>query len=299
MIARKGPEGFESHYRAVYGERWPGLRDALLGPVRQIARLNAFADRRQIDARAEGFARATFAGAECVLLDAEGKRLEPKLDPVSGLFDCYIMDPASIFAAAAVEPQAGDEILDLCAAPGGKSLVLAERLGETGVLVANEMSDRRRARLRAVLEDYLPKERLSRVRVTGHDGARWCLHETNAFDRILVDAPCSGERHILTSPEELKLWSPARSKNLFVRQYALLVSALQVVRPGGRIVYSTCSISPLENDDVISRLLKKRGGEARVLETRLEIGEATQHGWALWPDRTGFGPIYFVSLEKL
>ncbi|MES2855742.1 MAG: RsmB/NOP family class I SAM-dependent RNA methyltransferase, partial [Bdellovibrionota bacterium] len=91
----------------------------------------------------------------------------------------------------------------------------------------------------------------------------------------------------------------ARSKNLAVRQYSLLVSALQVVKHGGRIVYSTCSLSPLENDDVIARLLKKRKGEATVVKPTFEIGEPTELGWQILPDKTGFGPIYLSVLERI
>jgi 16S rRNA C967 or C1407 C5-methylase (RsmB/RsmF family) len=317
--ANKGREGFEAHYAGVYGERWSALREALLAPVRQVARVNRFTNPESIAHRLldgdSPRSLARFGACEALVLEP-GERIETRTD-ASGLFDFYVMDPASIFAASALEVRPGDEVLDLCAAPGGKSLVLAEALGaphiksqsdlqstspepfnQRGRLVANEMSDKRRARLRAVLEDYLPSSLRERVSVTGHDGARWCLHETEAFDRILVDAPCSGERHLLEDPAELKLWSPARSKNLAVRQYALLVSALQVVRPGGRLVYSTCSISPLENDAVIARLLKKREGEAKVIAPHFEIGEATEHGWMILPDRTGYGPIYFAVLER-
>jgi 16S rRNA C967 or C1407 C5-methylase (RsmB/RsmF family) len=209
------------------------------------------------------------------------------------------MDPASIFPAAALEVRDGDEVADFCAAPGGKSLILTESLRTGGRLVANELSDGRRARLRAVLHDYLPEDVLSRVRVTGHDATRWCLYETEAYDRILLDAPCSGERHLLANGEEIAQWSPARSKNLAVRQYALLASALAVVRVGGRIVYSTCSLSNLENDAVIARLMKKRAGEARVVRMEFALGEPTENGWVILPDRTGYGPIYFSILERV
>jgi 16S rRNA C967 or C1407 C5-methylase (RsmB/RsmF family) len=97
----------------------------------------------------------------------------------------------------------------------------------------------------------------------------------------------------------MKLWSPARSRHLAVRQYALLASALAVVKPGGRLVYSTCSISPAENDAIIARLMKKRAGEAEVLKPRLEIGEATEQGWMILPDATGYGPIYLAALQRV
>ena len=291
--SRKGPEGFESFYASIYGERWEILRVSLSAPVLQVSRINRFSDPAKLMARGETIPRGVLAGAEVLKT-----KIEPQFDSNS-LLDVYIMDAASIFAAAALEVQDGDEVLDLCAAPGGKSLILAERMGETGRLTCNELSDRRRGRLRGVLGDYLPEAILARTNVTGHDGTRWCLHETEAYDRILLDAPCSGERHLINSPEEMKLWSPARSKNLAIRQYSLLASSLAVVRLGGRIVYSTCSISPLENDAVISRLLKKREGEARVVKSEFEIGESTEHGWTILPDQTGYGPIYFSILEKL
>ncbi len=300
--ANKGLEGFESFYSQVYGERWPTLRASLGEPVRQVARINQFADVGSLSNRLGELSLLespdqVFAPARYVYLGADQKI--PAASDARKLLDFYFMDPASIAAANALEVQEGDEVLDLCAAPGGKSLVLAERLRNAGRLVSNEMSDKRRGRLRAVLQDYLPPEILERITVTGHDGVRWCLHETEAFDRVLVDAPCSGERHLLADASEMKLWSPARSKNLAVRQYALLASAHAVVRKGGRLVYSTCSISPLENDAVIARLLKKRAGEVRVLTPEISIGEKTEHGWMLLPDRTGFGPIYFAILERV
>ena len=291
--SRKGPEGFETYYASVYGGRWESLRAALGSPVQQVSRINRFADPSKLIARAETFKRERLAGC-----DVLKTRLEPQV-AANDLLDVYVMDAASIFAATALDVQSGDEVLDLCAAPGGKSLILAEQIGESGRLTCNELSDRRRGRLRSVLGDYLPKDVQARATVTGHDGTRWCLHETEAYDRILLDAPCSGERHLINAPEEMKLWSPARSKNLAVRQYSLLASALAVVRVGGRIVYSTCSISPLENDAVIARLLKKREGEARVIRCDFETGEGTELGWTLLPDRTGYGPIYFSILEKL
>ena len=296
LMSRKGRVGFDTHYQSVYGSRWAGLRDSLNAPVSKVARANRFVALSHRSGRVEGLERRDFSGIETYVLPSD-RRFEAA--PAEGLLDFYLMDPASIFAARALETQAGDRVLDLCAAPGGKSLILAEALTEAGELVANELSPQRRARLRAVIEDYLPESVRARVRVSGHDGARWCLHETAAFDRILLDAPCSGERHLLANPEEFELWSPARSKNLAVRQYALLASAIVVVKPGGRVVYSTCSISPSENDDVIARLLKRRAGEAKVVAASgFEIGEATEYGWSIMPDRTGFGPLYFSILER-
>lgn len=296
--AHKGLVGFEEYYSDIYKKRWPLLLQALRAPPAQIARPNLFFnDVSSIAKRFAGEDEVKVAGRSVFVLKA-GLRIEPQVD-ASGISDLYIMDPASIYPALALGVQSGDRVLDLCAAPGGKTLILADGIKEAGELVANELSDQRRARLRAVLNSYVSAAVRTRVKVTNHDGSKWCLYEKGAFDRVLVDAPCSGERHLLGNPSELNVWSKARSRNLNLRQYALLVSALQVVKPGGRIVYSTCSISPLENDAVIARLLKKRKGEARVLASQIDIGEATEHGWALLPDQCSFGPIYFSILERL
>lgn len=321
---RKGEAGFDSHYSQIYGERWAGLLEAMRSPVRQVARINRFVERAEVERRFSDREIFAMGGREVFARRDPLDRIDPHLVPISQTFksadcssgsasskrdsrnDLYVMDPASIFPAAALADRFADltpsgslEVLDLCAAPGGKSLILAESLPAGGRLTCNEMSDRRRARLRAVLEDYLPSEVLQSVKVTGHDGARWCLHETEVFDAVLVDAPCSGERHLLDDPEELGNWSPARSKNLAVRQYSLVASAHAVLKTGGIMAYSTCSISPSENDGVIARLLKKRAGEVRVLPIDVEIGEATEHGRMILPDQSGYGPIYWAVLQKI
>jgi 16S rRNA C967 or C1407 C5-methylase (RsmB/RsmF family) len=219
----------------------------------------------------------------------------------------YTLDRASLLPPLALDVSPGQKVLDMCAAPGGKSLLLAEALFAAeeakqdlgGELVCNEISDGRRQRLNAVLFDYLPQEVQARVRVTSFDGAKWCLYEQEAFDRVLVDAPCSGERHLLAATEELRSWSPTRGEILSHRQVALLMSALRLLRPGGRVVYSTCSVSPRENDEVIERVLEKAKGRAQVASMEWEFGEKTAFGWTVLPDRCeGAGPIFFSALER-
>ena len=85
-----------------------------------------------------------------------------------------------------------------------------------------------------------------------------------AFDAVLVDAPCSSERHLLHDPQEMATWTPKRTKQNAKRQLDILLQAIFAARPGGRLLYSTCSISPVENDDVVEKLLKKRGEVVEV-----------------------------------
>ncbi len=231
------------------------------------------------------------------------KALLKERDPIpfsNGVEKTYYLDEGSIRAAEALEVHPGDQVLDLCAAPGGKTLVIATKLGNMGSLVSNDRSAARRRRLRIVLDEYLPREVREQVSVTSHDATKWCLYETDAYDRILLDAPCSSERHTLSSPRYLKQWSPSRTKRLALQQYAMLASALDVVRTGGIILYSTCAISPLENDEVIRRLLKKRPGRVEILMVEAPMGEKTDFGWQIWPDITGgLGPIYFSKIKRI
>jgi 16S rRNA C967 or C1407 C5-methylase (RsmB/RsmF family) len=121
------------------------------------------------------------------------------------------------------------------------------------------------------------------------------------FDRVLADVPCSGERHLFENQSELSLWTEKRTKNLAVRQYSLLSSAWLACKPGGRIVYSTCSISPMENDEVVQKLIKKRKPEILTWSAadNLDFVEKTEHGYQILPDRSGFGPMYFAVIRKV
>ena len=215
-----------------------------------------------------------------------------------GLLKPYFLDRASVYPAQALDVQPGDCVLDLCAAPGGKTLILALAKGETGTLVANDKSADRRARLKAVVTEHLPAAIANTVRITGFDAATWGLYQQAMYDRVLLDAPCSSERHVLSSPYYLAQWTPARTKQLAIRQFAMLAAALDAAKAGGRVVYSTCSISPLENDGVIEKLFKKRKDLFDIIEAAPGIGEKTKYGIQILPDTTGAGPIYYCCLEK-
>jgi 16S rRNA C967 or C1407 C5-methylase (RsmB/RsmF family) len=144
------------------------------------------------------------------------------------------------------------------------------------------------------------------LRVTNHDGSRWGLHEKGVYDLVMVDAPCSGERHLLESEKDMAVWSIARSRGLAHRQHALLCAALDAARVGRRIVYSTCALATNENDGVIQYFLKKRGDRAKVIRPALPAAddlalhpETTEFGWQIMPDTSGgAGPMYCCAIEK-
>ncbi len=212
----------------------------------------------------------------------------------------YYLDEASRMAASLLPIQKGDSVLDMCAAPGGKSLVLAVKLAGSGMLVCNDRSSQRRSRLIKVLDEHLPREFRSVVTVSSHDATRWGLYEQEVYDSILLDAPCSSERHVLMDPSALAQWGPARTKHLAIQQFAMLAAALEAVRIGGTILYSTCSISPMENEEVIQKLYKKRSGRFEEIPCDMELSESLSHGCIILPDvSNGMGPLFFSLIRRI
>ncbi len=221
-----------------------------------------------------------------------------------GLTKTYYLDGASARSVTAVPLQAGDRVLDLCAAPGGKTLAVlstahtratADRLE----LTANERSRTRRARLQRTLQEHLPAERAAAVRVTGHDARRWGLYEQEAYDHVIADVPCSAERHMLSAPAELARWSPARPKRLAIDGYAILSAAITAARAGGTVLYLTCALLEDENDAVIAKALQRFGRRVRVAPPAIGIGTPTQHGIQVLPDvDNDQGPLYIARLVK-
>lgn len=174
----------------------------------------------------------------------------------------YVQNLASMLPVSVLSPVPGERILDLTAAPGSKTLQIAERAGETSEIAAVELVKGRFFRLKANLEEYGAPF----VRTFLQDGRRVWKYRTEYFDRVLVDAPCSSEgRFTVTDPESYAYWSPRKVGEMARKQRKLLFSAIQAVRPGGTVVYSTCSLSAEENEGIISKMLN-RFGDAVVTE---------------------------------
>ena len=289
-----GGTAFHEYYRGIYGSRWDGLVAALGGPSRPCG----------LRVRPEGgydllppvLAQTDLArGCD----DGDGGQGDGGQGSAAVGLATFYLDEASVSAAAAlVLPEEG-QILDACAAPGGKSLVLAARMGPELRLLCNELSPDRRRRLVAVLDASLPVDIRSRVSVLGADAASLCLRRPEAFGAVLLDAPCSSERHVLADPAALSAWTPSRPRALARRQYALLSSAFLMLAPGGCLVYSTCSINPGENDGVAQRLMEKHGDRLSLDRAGIEGAEPTGLGCIVMPDSSeGAGPMYVFRARK-
>jgi 16S rRNA (cytosine1407-C5)-methyltransferase len=217
-----------------------------------------------------------------------------------GLVKPYLLDRASVLAAQSLRVGDGP-ILDACAAPGGKSLVIASLMGPHTALLSNEKSGSRRRRLAKVLDEHLPQDIRERVTVSGFDAAAagGKKGEHSRFAAILLDAPCSSERHVIASEKALAEWTPARPRFLAKRQWALLSAAFLLLQSGGSLVYATCALSPEENDGVVSRLVEKYEDTVLPDPPEFSEGEETRYGRILLPDRCGgMGPMYVARFRK-
>jgi 16S rRNA (cytosine1407-C5)-methyltransferase len=218
-----------------------------------------------------------------------------------GLVKPYMMDRASVLAACSLRLPEKGIILDACAAPGGKSLVLASRMASGARLICNELSAERRRRLRRALDEHLDAERRSRLSVSGFDAGALGGNrgEWNRFDAILLDAPCSSERHVMQNEKALSEWRPARPRFLSRRQWSLLSAAFLLLKGGGSLVYSTCALTPEENDGLAARLLSKYAGQVELDAPDFNEGEKTGYGRIILPDNSdGMGPMYVARFAR-
>lgn len=220
----------------------------------------------------------------------------------------YIQEPSAMSAAALLAPKPGMRVLDLCAAPGGKSTQLATYLGDSGLLVSNEINTQRSR----ILSQNIERMGIKNAVVTNEDSFALAAHFPNFFHAIQVDAPCSGEGMFRKLPEAVNEWSPQNVEICAARQKEILDNAAVMLKPGGVIVYSTCTFSREENEDVIEYFLNehpdftvvkmerfwphKQDGEGHFVAKLVRRGELLLEETVSTQDRTG--SIAEDTLEK-
>jgi NOL1/NOP2/sun family putative RNA methylase len=165
----------------------------------------------------------------------------------------YIQEPSASAVVAALSPQPGDRVLDLCAAPGGKSTQIAAMLQGRGLLWANEVVKNRAQTLLSNIERMGVRNAV----VSSCTPEKLCTALTGYFDKVLVDAPCSGEGMFRKEERAWQDWSPEHVSSCAERQAAILDSAAAAVCEGGILAYSTCTFSPEENEEVVARFLER------------------------------------------
>ncbi len=308
MWVTKVEQAFE-RYRP-YVDDWAAFVEALARPLPTVVWVNL---RRARPAEVRRFLEEEGFAPEPLAWYPAAFRLPPDARPAhtwvykAGLL--HIQEEVSLLPVVALDPQPGERVLDLCAAPGGKMALMAVRMATRGTVVANDVDF---GRMRAVRHAV---ERLGLVNVSmiRHNGAN-LPRAVGAFDRVLVDAPCSCEGTARKNPEVLDLCGVDESLRHQGLQKALLRRAVQLCRPGGRVVYATCTFAPEENEAVVSAVLEEMGeAQLRVVPVtvpHLRVGEgftewygrrfhpSLRHALRVWPHHNDTGGFFVAVLEK-
>ncbi|NXK86213.1 NSUN4 methyltransferase, partial [Formicarius rufipectus] len=242
-------------------------------------------------------------------------RFHPARPDTLGLLGYYLMDAASLLPVLALDVQQNDLVLDLCAAPGGKTLALLQTGLCVRCLAANDISVSRTKRLHQILHNYVPKEAREAVSVTSYDGRDWKDMEGGTFHKVLVDVPCTTDRHSAME-EDNNIFHKRRTKErqmLPMLQLQLLMSGILATKPGGEVVYSTCSLSPLQNECVIERAVEIAETEFNInvhvvdlshfrtlFQDTFSFFSDCRLGELVLPHLTAnFGPMYFCKLRRM
>lgn len=300
---------FETYYSERFAQRWPTLRTALATHHLPILR---FAPHHTERARTLCAAHnLTFAPlpwyAHAIAWPVELPFGETMPGVAEGVF--YIMNASSLIPplvlAHTLHDTPSPHILDACAAPGGKTLVLAEEL-PTAQITANELSAERLSRLRNALALYRHPE----ITTLKAQAETLFKKTPEHYDAILLDAPCSSEAHVIASEKHMKEWTPNRVKQMQFRQLALLGGLLLALKPGGILVYSTCSLAPEENELVVEKFHHKRSEQIELLNahdyinapcgTGLPVVDSTLASRVIriFPDTHQLDPMFVAVFRK-
>ncbi len=166
----------------------------------------------------------------------------------------YPMNASSLLPVLALNPQKDEVILDACAAPGGKTIAMKCGTKAGFQLFSNDLSFHRMK----IMQEIFKSMFLENIQILNQPADTLFQNFPNTFDKILVDAPCSSEKHVWQNSKELNQWSTNRIEQLQQRQYALVSGLILALRPGGILVYSTCAIDPQENELLIEKVLRKK-----------------------------------------
>ena len=327
-------------YRSLLGERWQEFLEALRRPLpvaawRNAARVDAATLENWFQSVEPGVtlerlpwfdrgyrlwaspASGASAGAEADDGALSGPRTpdpRPGNRAARALGLLHLQEEVSMIPAVLLGAKPGEQILDLCGAPGNKTALVASLMNDRGTIVCND-TDIKRLRAGRTAWSRLG---FSSITATNHDGGSYPA-PTASFDRVLVDAPCSGEGTSRRNLSSLRPGPPDYYRMLHGRQRRLLERALQLCRPGGRVVYSTCTYAPEENEMVIAdaladgRAAGRAGSDITLLPARVEglnsspgitcydgveLGGELENTMRVWPHLNDSGGFFVAVLEK-
>lgn len=245
------PTAFLSRMERLLGEEYPAFVRAMEGPRAFGLRVNPLKEDRTPPPFADRF------GLHPVSWAAEGYYYDPETRPgrhpyyEAGAY--YIQEPSAMAVGALADPKPGERVLDLCAAPGGKTTHLAGRMQGEGILIANEIHPGRAK----ILAQSVERAGIRNCMVTNETPQRLAARFPGYFDCIVVDAPCSGEGMFRKEEIAVTEWTSEAPVKCAARQDEILDCAVDMLRPGGRLIYSTCTFAPEEDEGSVQRLLDR------------------------------------------
>jgi 16S rRNA C967 or C1407 C5-methylase (RsmB/RsmF family)/NOL1/NOP2/fmu family ribosome biogenesis protein len=248
------PDGFVARMRELLGPEAEAFLDSYRRPAERAVRANPLKLDPAVLPGLLGIAADPVPWCPEAFFLPGDARPGAGIAHAAGLF--YLQEPSALAVGAALDLRPGQRVLDLAAAPGGKTTLIAGRLGDRGVVVANELQ---RGRVQA-LADNLDRWGSWRTVLSGETVARLADRLPGGFDRVLLDAPCSGEGLFRRNPAAAAQWRPGHVGGNARRQRGLLADAARLVRPGGVLVYSTCTFAPEENEQQVAGFLAAHPG---------------------------------------
>lgn len=272
----KLPENFLERMKGDLGDKYEDFLASYDKPYRQSLRLNLL---KADAAKAKELTAGALAGAqlEHVPWTTDGyyynEEARPGKSPLhdAGLY--YIQEPSAMIVSSLADAKPGEFVLDLCAAPGGKTTALASSMRGEGILVANEIHPARAK----ILSENVERMGITNCFVTNEAPDNLCNHFPAFFDKIVVDAPCSGEGMFRKEPAALECWSMANVAMCASRQKEILKSAMKMLAPGGVLVYSTCTFAP-EEDEMITAWLEENYSLSVIEEHKMYPHEIDGEG---------------------
>ena len=236
----------------------------------------------------------------------DGESVTPSKHPYyyAGLY--YLQEPSAMTPASRLPVEPGDKVLDVCAAPGGKATELGARLGREGLLVANDLSSSRAKGLLKNIEVF----GIGNVLVLSEEPGKLCDHFPEYFDKILIDAPCSGEGMFRKDKKMVKAWEEHGPEFFSNIQRGIILKAARMLKPGGMLLYSTCTFDARENEQVIGHLVAAcpefcvmpMEGYEGFLEGRPELSDPVCRGLKetvrIFPHRMDGEGHYLALLKK-
>lgn len=279
------PEFIQS-MRALLGAETDAFVRAMEGPPALALRVHRCAE------AALPFIEGAVPWADGGFYLRDGARPGASLAHWAGAF--YLQEASAMLPAAVLSARPGERVLDLCAAPGGKASQMALAMGGEGALVANEI-DPARAR---VLAGNLERLGVCNAVVTCETPARLAARWPGAFDAVLVDAPCSGEGMFRRDADTRAQWNPAAPAGCQKRQTEILDAAARLVRPGGRLVYSTCTFNALENEQSVRGFLARHADFSPWEFVAPGLGASEGGMLRVWPQRVRGDGQFVARLRR-